>query len=261
MTEYMFVDGAYLRERLDRISQKYFEGERLEMDYQRFFMHHEKVFYFDCSPPKRKEETEKEHQARLDDAEATFRILRALPGCHVILGQTKNQRQKGVDVQLAVQALTHVFRHNTRRLTILTGDLDFKPLVEALVLEGAYVTLAFEPKTTAIELRDAADAQRALWTHVVFENTTSAFKRKHGLPSVGTNATDDAAKWLPVPQDWKKIWEGKCSTGRIVLYDIQNPDTHARTLVCRSPEQQQGYSYWLMHSPNEKLLMKLADDL
>src|SRR5262249_1176454 len=80
---------------------------------------------------------------------------------------------------LAVQALMHVFRRNTRVLTLLTGDLDFKPLVEALVQEGAYVTLAYEKRTTARELIYAADMQHVLWPHDLVSYQSSAPRASH----------------------------------------------------------------------------------
>jgi uncharacterized LabA/DUF88 family protein len=136
MAPYLFVDGAYLRNLLEQLADRYFEGRSLPINYRSLFSGYEKVFYFDCKPPRRKNESDEAFRTRRENADETFRILRRLPGCHVFLGETKERRQKGVDVELAVQALMHVFRHNTRQLTILSGDLDFKPLINALVLEG-----------------------------------------------------------------------------------------------------------------------------
>jgi uncharacterized LabA/DUF88 family protein len=258
MAAYLFVDGAYLRERLDHLAQRYFGGQPLPIDYRSLFGAFEKVFYFDCTPPRRGDETEDAFKAREKGAEARFRILRRLPGCHVFLGQTKNQRQKGVDVQLAVQALVHVFRHNTREITVLSGDSDFKPLVDALVLEGAYVTLAYEPRSTARELIDAADAQWVLWPHIVFRYTTDAFRAEHGLPAdVARIAYDPRQEWADLGANWLLISEGQCSTGRVCVYREQGGRIGA--LLCRAPEDDR--YYWLMHSRNEDVLQKIAEDI
>jgi hypothetical protein len=43
MTEYLFVDGEYLQERLDALARRYFEGIRLDIDYRRLFSGFEKI--------------------------------------------------------------------------------------------------------------------------------------------------------------------------------------------------------------------------
>jgi hypothetical protein len=44
------------------------------------------------------------------------------------------------------------------KATLLSGDLDFKPLIDALVQEGMFVTLWYPPRETAKELIAAADS-------------------------------------------------------------------------------------------------------
>jgi hypothetical protein len=48
------------------------------------------------------------------------------------------------------------------RQTLLTGDNDFKPLVDALVQDGMFVTWWFPPEETSRELMQAADSLRRL---------------------------------------------------------------------------------------------------
>jgi hypothetical protein len=85
MTNYLFVDGAYLRERLEAFGKRYFNGE-FEIDYRKLFGRYEKVFYFDCSPPQRTNEAPEAFNARKEKAEESFTALRRLPGCHVFIG-------------------------------------------------------------------------------------------------------------------------------------------------------------------------------
>ena len=94
MTEYLFVVGGYLRERLSFVAERYCGGDSLDIDYHRLFFGFEKIFYYDCMPPRRKEENENSFQVRSDEAQATFRKLRNFPGCHVFLGDTKQRRQR-----------------------------------------------------------------------------------------------------------------------------------------------------------------------
>ena len=156
LPEYLFVDGAYLREILVAIGERYCDGAPLDMNYSTLFSPHEKVFYYDCLPPRRSGETGVEHETRLKEVRTHFAKLRRLPGCHVFEGKTsyegKVQRQKGIDVHIAVHMLMHVVRKNTMKVTLFAGDADFLPLVQALVLEGAQVTVVFESRSAAVDL-------------------------------------------------------------------------------------------------------------
>ncbi len=66
-----------------------------------------------------------------------------------------------VDVMIAVDMLRHTHKGNMARCTLLTSDLDFKPLVDALVQEGMHVTLWHGNKASR-DLRRAADSLRPL---------------------------------------------------------------------------------------------------
>ncbi|MBD2254416.1 NYN domain-containing protein [Nostoc parmelioides] len=50
-------------------------------------------------------------------------------------GKAKKE-QKEIDIMIAVDMLTHSFQKNMDEATLLAGDLDFKPLIDALVLNG-----------------------------------------------------------------------------------------------------------------------------
>jgi hypothetical protein len=60
---------------------------------------------------------------------------------------------------LTVDMLTHAFRRNMHKATLLTGDNDFKPLLDALVQDGMFVSLLYPPDETSRELMQAADAR------------------------------------------------------------------------------------------------------
>jgi hypothetical protein len=67
--------------------------------------------------------------------------------------------KKKVDVMLTVDMLTHTFRRNMHKATLLTGDNDFKPLIDALVQDGMFISLLYPPDETSKELMQAADAR------------------------------------------------------------------------------------------------------
>src|SRR5258706_1794816 len=158
---YLFIDGAYLRCALEEKSRRYFPSEQITLNYQQFTNGYKKKFYYDCLPPKNKGETREDYETRIAPRLDFYDSLRAIDGFHVFLGSTTTEaakcRQKGVDIMIAVHMLTHSFRHNMEQATLLTGDLDFKPLLDALVQDGMDVTLWVEPGSASKELIHAAD--------------------------------------------------------------------------------------------------------
>jgi uncharacterized LabA/DUF88 family protein len=164
--EYLFIDGAYLREVLNQQSQTYFSGDTITLNFDTLTSGFQKKFYYDCLPPKRSGESREDYESRIKTQIDFYNKLRSLNGFHVFLGTTASEggraRQKGVDIMIAVHMLTHCFRRNMEKTTLLTGDLDFKPLIESLVQDGMDVTLWFEDISTSKELVYAADSQRDL---------------------------------------------------------------------------------------------------
>jgi uncharacterized LabA/DUF88 family protein len=53
--------------------------------------------------------------------------------------------------------------------TLLTGDLDFKPLIDALVQEGMFVTLWYPHGSTSKELIAAADRSQRFSISSVYD--------------------------------------------------------------------------------------------
>jgi uncharacterized LabA/DUF88 family protein len=165
-TKYLFIDGGYLDEVLGAHSRDFFGGAELDINYQRIGSDFQKVFYYHCPPPEPSTPTP-ETEARKRAYEARVRDLTELGGWHVFQGITKRHAKRGntqkeVDVQLAVDLLTHSFRGNMDEATLLTGDQDFRPVVEAVVREGMFLTLWSDPRTTSSELRTTADHRRSL---------------------------------------------------------------------------------------------------
>ncbi len=90
--------------------------------------------------------------------------------------------QKKIDVMIAVDMLTHTFRRNMHQATLLTSDLDFKPLLDALVHEGMFVTLWYPPNDTNKELVAAADRRQPF-----------------GIRDVGAALTDTSKHLITIP--------------------------------------------------------------
>jgi uncharacterized LabA/DUF88 family protein len=161
---YLFIDGGYFRDKVTYLSQRYLRSDPIPIDPYKLCKGFKKTFYYDAPPPKKKNESEPDYRTRLEEQDRYHNQLRSVSGCHVIKGSISSSgsraRQKQVDVAIAVDMLTHSYRRNMNRATFLTGDLDFKPLVDALVYDGMQVTLWCEENSTNRELVYSADDKK-----------------------------------------------------------------------------------------------------
>lgn len=166
--KYLFIDGGCLRAVLEQMSVRYTGGAALNLDYGALTRDYSKVFYYDALPERKSDEDETTYFARIAPQRRLLDHLCSLDRFHVYEGDVRRSsarrgpEQKKIDVMIAVDMLTHSFRRNMHEATLLTGDLDFKPLIDALVHEGMFVTLWYPPGETAKELIAAADRSRTL---------------------------------------------------------------------------------------------------
>lgn len=161
---YLFVDMGCFRECLKRLSLRYFNDPlALVCDHSFFRSTASKVFFYDAVPAKENGEDHTAYNQRIDQRMAEVGKLRLLDGCHVQLGDLRGKKaaQKKVDVMIAVDMLMHTFRRNMDNCTLLTGDSDFQPLLEALNREGMFTTL-WHPAQAPADLMGAADSVRPL---------------------------------------------------------------------------------------------------
>jgi uncharacterized LabA/DUF88 family protein len=181
--QYVYIDGAHLRRAADDFAATYFGGDSiimtiLQMSGQGCL----RKYYYDCPPPRPKNESDEDFAQR-EATEQLFKRLQRMEGCHVYLGETVGVggklRQKGVDVQLATHMLTHSFRKTVRRAVLIAGDGDFVPLVRALVEEGTYVTLMSRRSNTSTRLIDAADVHRPFDPFEILGFVNEPFRQKH----------------------------------------------------------------------------------
>lgn len=158
---YLFVDGAYLDFVVNDYKSRISVDRSLDHPIWPIMNGYDKVFYYHCLPARQKNENDEDYKIRCDKAEDDFNSLRGFPGFHVFLGKAvsvgSRARQKGVDVQLAVHMLTFLHRGIVRNCSLLAGDSDFVPLVEALVLDGATVTVRAHRRSASTALVRAAD--------------------------------------------------------------------------------------------------------
>ncbi len=197
-SRYLFIDGAYLREVVKNLSGRYFPGELIEIDFGKLTNGFRKTFYYDCLPGSQADESSDAYQARTASQETFFNGLRLVPGMHVnegsVRGEGGRRRQKKIDTMMAVDMLTHSYRKNASAFALVAGDLDFKPVVDALVQDGMYVTLWYEKQTASQELIFSVDSREPIDIQRLFSWSKEAFRRSHSLPHAFVQGGDDAIK-------------------------------------------------------------------
>lgn len=185
---YLFIDGAYLTKAFDDLSKKWFAGIELPINYSLLAVNHQKVFYYDCLPAQKDGESNEDFSLRKLPQERKFESLRNLNGWHVNEGVAKHRKRQGaqqkeVDILIAVDMLSHTHRRNMDRLTFIAGDQDFCPLIEAVVREGMFVELFYDPTSVSKDLKNSADSTRKLNLYTAHELLDRKFSETHPLPA------------------------------------------------------------------------------
>ncbi len=213
---YLYVDAAYLRKAMaDRLWALTGVSTTPHWPSLRQFFRAERVFVYDCIDDiRRDDEKDADYDTRLRTQADALRGIGLLDGVFVRLGSLRGNpgrtRQKEVDVLLAVDMLTHAHRKAAQSVILLAGDLDFKPVVEAVVDLGVALTVAFEQKSGSIDLALAADRRHILTAADLWQLSEQYLKpaehptlpRGHyrkwfdSGPRVGTASTDDGPIYL-----------------------------------------------------------------
>ena len=183
---YLFIDGGYLDKILTKIGNEFWNTENIEIDYSKLRNGFSKVFYYNCLPGKRNDESDVEFQKRIKIREEFYNDLKLLDSYHVFEGVTFGRkskiRQKAVDIMIAVDMLRHSYRKNMDKTTLLTGDLDFKPLLEALVLEGMHTSILYSKESISNELLYSADSNQRITIKTIYEWIPDHLKHNYRIP-------------------------------------------------------------------------------
>lgn len=174
---YLFIDGNYLRRAYEDTMRRFFPDVHhynLDLRAIKQYARASKAFYYDAVD---------ESAPDADERKSYLDEIRALDGFHVREGTItgKAKKQKRVDVQLAVECLTHAHNKNIWHATLIAGDLDFEPLVNALVSAGTHVHVLYERKSAAKGLYQAADVAAEMtlstfwsWSHLAYRKQNPA---------------------------------------------------------------------------------------
>jgi len=184
---YLFIDGEYLRQ-IHREAMRDFFGVEGELDIHEAKRQAKAIrafFYDSIDDVPRPGETADACRERIAPLLEFMNRTTALSGVHVRMGTVtgKRRRQKEVDILLATDMLTHGFNGSMKTAVLLSGDLDFRPIVEALVRNGVFVEVWYHRTSIAAELPGAADFGREIRFRQLHSWNTVAFQQKHRIPS------------------------------------------------------------------------------
>jgi uncharacterized LabA/DUF88 family protein len=243
--KYLFVDGGCLRAVLTRFSDRYFGGIEIELEYNKFLNEFTKCFYYDAYPSQKPGQSDADYEAIQKDFQARAEHIAETRGWHVYEGEAIHRRKRGmeqkkVDVMIAVDMLRHTFRGNMHGATLLTSDLDFKPLLDALVSEGMYVQLWYPPGETSGQLARAADARIHLNLPNFQYYFTARFLTANPLPEATSGMLDTSMLthlYRGAARDGQElnVWRNE-TDGRLVLSAPPNPQGHGLKIQHRSWE-------------------------
>lgn len=253
-TSYLFIDGDNLRRTLRKISERAFGEEPLPIDWQKLRGPHRKVYYYDAIPVQRSEEDDAAYALRAEPKRAELAAIERQAGFHVRSGDAiyrkrRGNEQKMVDVQLAVDALLMASRGLFEVITLITGDLDFKPLVSALVDMGVDVHLLYPPGETNGDLLAAADRADPLNLVSCLSWLEQAFLQAHPMPQASMNFQNTDYEGLVEEAAWDDACYGRCRVVKIgaeyrlvTEREPHNPHSHRLELTDTRPEMLRVYA-------------------
>ena len=200
MTSYLFIDAGCLRKVVRSISDRYVgKNAVLEVDWAALMdggAFCDKAFYYDAVPSRARDEANEDWLARIEPRMADLRTIRAVDGYHVPIGDLRGkiERQKKVDVMIAVDMLIHTVRRNMDRCVLVAGDVDFQPLLAALAREGMRVGV-WHPPEASEDFLGAADFRMPLNLATIGRY----LKRPGGLPIYPNQRQDIRPKLTSEP--------------------------------------------------------------
>jgi len=118
-----------------------------------------RIYYYNAIVGRKEEPERYQHQ------QAFFASVRAIPYCELRLGRlvyinwpNTPPFEKGVDIQLTTDLLTHSFKNNYDVTILVAGDSDYVGALQAVKDNGKNVEVAlFGKERTSRPLREVAD--------------------------------------------------------------------------------------------------------
>lgn len=216
---YVFIDGEYLRHRHREEMSRFFgvEGE-LELSPIMQQTKATRVYFYDAVDyAQRVGEDGAAWEKRVLVREQFLASVAALNGFLVRPGSVrrgKKREQKEVDVLLAVDMMEHVLNGSMSKAILIAGDVDFRPVVEALVRHGVTVHVWYHSGSFAQELPGAADFGHEIKFRQLHSWNTEAFKKMHRVPYEESRAGDSWGELVKIGSLYPRY------SSRVALYKL-----------------------------------------
>lgn len=193
---YAFIDGAAFEATVEKRIIDTFSIGPEEIDWYRLTRGAQRIFYFDALPAKRKDETEKDYNERLELKKSRLDRLSRVPHMHVRTGVTRKGRrrsveQKGVDILLAITVLSHAHLNTFRTARLFLNDMDFYPLLDELTRTRVKTQLFYNPETTSSDLLAYADECIPLTYYELSNATSNEVRLALGPSAVSYDISND----------------------------------------------------------------------
>lgn len=253
---YLYIDGNSFRHAIAEISQIYFEGHNLPIDWSQMRGSHRKAFYYDAIPVQRPDEEGNAYEERVSPKRIELATIERQPGYHVKTGdvqrrRTRGNEQKMVDVQLTVDMLQAASRGLFSHCSLFTGDLDFRPLIGALVEMGVDVTLYYPPGHTSNELLAAADDAIPITISSISSFLKLSEDLKKNIPSAYFDLKKTESPGNNALIEWDDSRYGKCFVAEEFM--------RLRLVTERSPYNPKTHRL-IVEAKNQDHLRRFADD-
>ena len=118
-----------------------------------------RIYYYNARVGRKEEPERYVHQRQFFDSVSTIPYMEVRLGRLVYANWPNSPPfEKGIDVQLATDLLTHAYKNNYDTAVLVAGDNDFVPALQAVKDNGKHIEVAlFGKEETSRELRRVAD--------------------------------------------------------------------------------------------------------
>jgi uncharacterized LabA/DUF88 family protein len=158
-----------------------------------------RIYYYNARVGRKEEPERYAHQRQFFDS------VSAIPYTEVRLGRlvyanwpNSPPYEKGIDVQLATDMLTHAYKNNYDTAVLVAGDNDFVSALQAVKDNGKHIEVAlFGKEETSRELRRVADMVTPITPKLLQECWKQVRQQRQGS---GRRRLPAAGKPVPVQQ-------------------------------------------------------------
>ena len=234
-SKYLFIDGASLIATYENLVTKIYPDPVPDIDWSKIIKGYDRVFYYDALPAKKDNETQEQYEQRFDAKKNEHDKLKTLSNFHVREGvsrfrrRTRGTEQKGVDILLAIEAYQQALQSNMDTAEFILSDLDFFPLLEALVNTRVKTRLIYDVYATSRELVHSADQSQSVNGHYIdrwLSIDTNVVSRRMATrfsdAPTGMSGQEPILKFEVDDQEVKVLYWPHAQDGEFCIFSEQN---------------------------------------